>query len=265
MAISLLVPHVEHVRRAVVRAFPVATGDQHVELAGLHIDLIDIRPGHVQRAVVPTLHDGQLPWRRETAHGFGIHAGVSGVHIEPRLLHFVAIIEHQRRVGDGEQFLAVMTNGEGEHRPGFLPRLLGDAGVEHLLATVEFNAVDIRVVIVQHVGGLAIRRQLHGARTESVRHFAGLEQTVGSQINDVQIVRVIGGHHVFVTALQGGVFIGQNVERTGAQDGESGQAAGFSAKHAGILLLSDYLSLGKTVPRLRQFSLDAWASLFQSG
>ncbi|MNK82216.1 hypothetical protein D3C87_1019820 [compost metagenome] len=237
MPVSLLVPHVEHVRRAVVRAFPVTAGDQHVELAGLHIDLVDVRPGHVQRAVVTALHDGQLARRRETAQRLGIHPGVGGVHIESRLLHFVAVVHHQRRVGDGVQLLAVVADREGEHRLGLLTRLLGDAGVEHLLAVVQFDTIDIRIVIVQHVGGLAIRRQLHGAGTEGVGHLAGLEQGVGGQVDHVQVVRVVGGHHVFVTDLQRGVFIGQNTDRTAAQDGERGQAAGFDVTHAGILLL----------------------------
>ena len=75
------------------------------------------------------------------------------------------------------------------------------------------------------------------AGAKRIRHLAGLEQAVCRQVNDVQVVRVIGGHHVFVTGVEREVFIGQNTERTAAQEGKRGQAAGFDAVHAGILLV----------------------------
>ncbi|MNF96616.1 hypothetical protein D3C84_794110 [compost metagenome] len=214
----------------------MTAGDQHVELAGLHIDLVDVRTGHVQRAVITALHDGQLARCGEAAHRFGVQAGVGGIDIQPWRLHFITVVEHPRRIGDGVQLLAVVADGKGEHRARLLPRLLGDAGVEHLLAGVQLNAVDIGIVVVQHVGGLAVRRQLNGPGAERVRQLAGLVQAVGFQVDQVQVVRVIGGHHVFVTGVERQVFIGQDTERTGAQDGESGQAASLGAKHAGILL-----------------------------
>ncbi|MNR20586.1 hypothetical protein D3C85_1374360 [compost metagenome] len=183
------------------------------------------------------------------------------------MLDLIAVIEHLGRVGDGVELLAVMADGEGEHRTRLFSRQLGDAGVEHLLAAVELDAVDIGVMVIEHVGGPAIGRQLHSARAEGIGHLAGLVQTVGLQVEHVQVVRVIGGDHVFVAGDQCLALFGKGRQRAGAEDGNGGEAASSSVQHAGFPLvrLCAHLSSGNTVPRLRQLSLEAWASLFQSG
>ncbi|MNT34033.1 hypothetical protein D3C72_1699890 [compost metagenome] len=62
----------------------MSASNEHIELSGVHIDLVDIRPRHIQRTVITTLHDGQLTRRRVTAQRFGIEPGIGGIHIEPR-------------------------------------------------------------------------------------------------------------------------------------------------------------------------------------
>ncbi|MNJ50442.1 hypothetical protein D3C77_457140 [compost metagenome] len=245
----------------------MTAGHQHIELAGLHIHLVDVRACHIERAVIAALHDGQLARCREAAHRFGIEPGIAGIHIQARLLHLVVVIEHARRVGDGVDLLAVMADGEGEHRACLLARELGDAGMEHLLAAVQLDAIDIGVVVVQHIGDTPVRRQLHGARAEGVGHLAGLVQAVAGQVQDVQVVGVVDGDQVLLARIQGLAGVGKGYTGTGGTQGQGGQAAGCNLKHANIPLvrLGAHLSSGNTVPRLRQLSLDAWASLFQSG
>ncbi|MCY1297470.1 hypothetical protein D9M70_469090 [compost metagenome] len=265
----LVRPEIQHVRRAVVRALPVAAGHCHLVLAGVHVHLVDVRPGDEQAAVISGAHQVDLARHREAAYRFGVEAIAGAEHFQARLLDHVMVTHHLGRVDRGVELLAVRAQGEGEHRTRLLPRLLRQFGVEHRLAVVQVDAVQVAEVVVQQVGGLVVRRHHRGAGTEGIGQAAGLVQAVAGQIDHVQVVRVVGGDHVFMTGLQrrAGCISGPG---TGAQceAGDGGRQAGDGFEfHAVIplVLVAGHLSFGNTVPRFRQSSAELTAWVFQSG
>ncbi|MDT4837142.1 hypothetical protein FQZ97_708660 [compost metagenome] len=265
---GLVRPEVEHVRRAVVRPLPVAAGHRHLVLAGLHIHLVDVRSGDVEAAVIRRAHQVDLARHREAAHRLGVEAGAGVVDLQARLLDHVVVVEHLGGVDRGVELLAIGAQGEGEHRTHLLSGLVRQLGVEHRLAVVQVDAVEVAEVVVEDEGGLVVRRHHGRAGAEGVGQAAGLVDAVAGQIDHVQVVRVVGGDHVFMTGLQrrAGFVRGPGIGAE-CEAGDGGRQAGDGFEfHAVIplVLIAGHLSFGNTVPRLRQSSWELVAWAFQS-
>ncbi|MNR16085.1 hypothetical protein D3C85_1326570 [compost metagenome] len=178
------------------------------------------------------------------------------------------VVEHLGGVDRGVELLAIGAQGEGEHRTHLLSGLVRQLGVEHRLAVVQVDAVEVAEVVVEDEGGLAVRRHHRGSGTEGVGQAAGLVQAVAGEVEHMQVVRVVGGDHVFMTGLQrrAGFVRGPGVDAQ-CEAGDGGRQAGDGFefhRSSPLVLRAGHLSFGNTVPRLRQSSWELVAWAFQS-
>ena len=223
-------PHGQGIAQALQGVAHALAGQRHGDSPGLHIHGKDIATAHVQGAVGPGGHDGDLARRRKGPDRFGIQSRRGVVHGDARRLHFIAVDQQAGRVLVRVHLAAVGTHGNGAD--GLDPLVaLGLARRETDLTAVHIHPVYVLEAVGQHVGGAMVRRHRHGTGTEIAGQFAGVDHLALFEVYQLQVIRPVHDHQeVPRTGVSGRlgrlVLVGASGHGNAGQQGERSDPTG---------------------------------------